>query len=219
MTRSVANRFVRWWTLILCTLGGCTYISVDPECPDELEVGASGSVWANEKNPGAIPIYQWEAVPSDAGTFADATVPNTDFTAAKEGAVVIRLMASDGLFRFLGECHLTVVAPGDVAVSLTVDPDPPIVGEEAILFCSSVGEAEAVTRGVEQVEGPSVTLSVLSEGVATFSPTEVGELTFSCTGETASGRPSEASVVTVSVVMPPDDTGDGDDRPSRPGRE
>lgn len=218
LTQVITSRFVRLWSLILCGLGGCTSVSVDPECPSELAVGESGSVWANEKNPGEIPTYQWEAIPPDAGTFADPAAPDTSFKAEKEGEVVLRLTASDGLYLAVDECHTTVVASVDVAVSLQVDPDPAVVGETAILFCSNVGEAETVTRTLEQVDGSPVTLDPLAEGVATFLPTEIGELTFSCVGSTDAGRQSQPSVVTVSVVAAADDDGDNDGRIPRPGR-
>ena len=48
---------LRWWTLCLLGLSGCTSISIAPLCPDELEVGESGTVRANERDPGAIPTY------------------------------------------------------------------------------------------------------------------------------------------------------------------
>jgi len=214
LTQAITSRFVRLWSLILCGLGGCTSVSIDPECPSELAVGESGSVWANEKNPGEIPTYQWEAIPPDTGTFADPAAPDTSFNAEKEGEVVLRLTASDGLYLAVGECHTVVVASVDVAVSLQVDSDPVVAGETAILFCSSVGEAEAVTRTLEQVDGSPVTLSPLSEGVATFVPTEVGDLTFSCTGSSETGRQSQPSLATVSVVAADDDDG----RTPRPGR-
>jgi len=234
LTRTATSRFAGWWIPILCIFSGCTTISIEPSCPDELEVGQLGTVMANEQNPGEIPTYLWEAFPADAGTFDDPTAPKTGFLAQKEGEVVIRLTASDGLYQMIAECRTTVVPSADVAVSLQVDPDPAVLGESAILFCSSVGETEAVTRTLEQVDGPTVTLSPLAEGVATFTPEEVGELTFSCVGATEEDRQSEASVVTVSVIVSPDgngndNTNDNDNgadnendnngrQPPRPGR-
>jgi hypothetical protein len=210
----VKNGCLNLWVGILLALCGCTSISVDPECPSELTVGESGSVWANEREPGEIPTYLWEAIPSGAGTFADPTALNTSFKAEKEGEAVLRLTASDGLYQAVGECRTTIVASVNVAVALQIDPSPVVVGETAILFCSSVGETEAVTRTLEQVDGATVTLAPLSEGVATFVSNDVGDLTFSCTGATEAGQQSQPSVAAVSVVTA-DDNGD---RPARPGR-
>ena len=234
LSLTLIGRLVGLWMPILCILSGCTSISVEPSCPDELEVGQSGTVMANERNPGEIPTYAWEAFPADAGTFNDSSAPNTSFLAQKEGEVVIRLTASDGLYQMIAECRITVVPSVDVSVSFQVDPDPAVLGESAILFCSSVGETEAVTLTLEQVDGPMVTLSPLSEGVATFTPQEIGELAFSCVGATEEGRQSEPSVVTVSVTASPngngnDNTNENDNgtdnendnngrRPPRPGR-
>lgn len=211
----VVCRFTFWWALTICGLGGCTSISIDPSCPSELEVGESGMVWANEQNPGEIPTYLWEAVPSEAGTFGDSSAPSTKFKALKTGEVVIRLTASDRLYQVISECRMTVIEPVDVAVSLVVKPDPAVVGDEAALLCTSVGESEAVTFVLEQVDGSPVTLSSLLEGVATFIPGEVGDLTFSCVGETESGVQSEPSVVTVSVIAASDE-GDEDEDDGRP---
>jgi hypothetical protein len=225
------SRPVRWCAVVVLGLGGCTSVSVDPECPNELEVGQSANVWANEKNPGAVPTYKWVAVPSDAGTFGDPTAADTTFKALKEGDVVLRLTATDGLYQWVGECQVTIGAPPapvDASVLLTVDPDPVVVGETAILFCSTTGEVEATTRTLEQTAGATVTLSPLSEGVATFVAAEVGDLAFQCIGVTDAGAQTEPSEVAVSVVAAPDDndntndndnnnTNDNDD--SRGGRD
>ena len=85
-------------------LGGCDSISIEPSCPAELAVGESGTVAANELNPGAIPTYLWQVFPSEAGTFVDEDEPITEFQAAKEGEVVIRLTASDGLYQVVSAC-------------------------------------------------------------------------------------------------------------------
>lgn len=232
MSLTLTSRLAGLWMPILCILSGCTSISIEPSCPDELEVGQSATVMANEQNPGEIPTYAWEAFPADAGTFDDSSAPNTSFLAQKEGEVILKLTASDGLYQMIAKCRTTVVPSVDVAVSLQVDPDPAVLGESAILFCSSVGETEAVTLTLEQVDGPTVPLSPLAEGVATFTPEEVGELAFSCVGATEEDRQSEPSVVTVSVIASPN--GNGNDnvndngadnendnngrRPPRPGR-
>lgn len=213
----MANRYARWWTLVVCGLGGCTSVSVNPDCPSEMEVGQSGSVWANEKNPGAVPTYKWEAIPSDAGTFTDPAAADTSFKALKEGDVVIRLTATDGLYQSIGECHVTIGTTVDAAVSLTVDPNPVVIGVTAILFCTSTGEVEAVTRTLEQNSGVSVTLSPLSEGVATFVAAEVGDLTFQCVGTTDAGQQTEPSEVTVSAVAPPTDNDNTNDNSADDG--
>ncbi len=200
----------------LCILTGCTGISIAPSCPAELEVGQSGTVWANEEDSGAVPTYLWEAVPSDAGTFADPAAPVTSFQALKEGEVTIRLTATDGLFQAVSQCQTTVIAEALAVVSLEVEPDPVVVEGAGILSCSSVGEAAAVTFTLEQLDGTPVTLMPLAEGVALFTPTEAGELTFRCVGTTEDGRASEPSDLIVSVTEPPDDT-DGDG-PPRTGR-
>lgn len=210
--------------LMLTVAGGCTSISVAPSCPSELELGESGSVWANEQNPGGIPSYKWEVLPAGAGTFADSAKANTSFHAEQPGDAVLRLTASDGLFQVVGECRLTIQGVSGVAVSLSVDPDPIVIGGTAILFCASVGETQAVTRTLEQTDGDTVTLSPISEGVATFIPDQIGDLSFSCTGESEAGDRGPPSTVSVSVVAAADgnandNTNDNGDRdPPRSGR-
>ncbi len=206
----------------LCLLAGCSGISIAPSCPAELEVGQSGTVWANEENTGAVPTYLWEALPSDAGTFADPTAPVTSFQGSQEGEVTLRLTATDGLFQAVSQCRTLVVAEAIAAVSLGVEPDPVVVEGMGILSCTSVGDAEAVTFTFEQLDGTPVTLGQLAEGVAMFTAPEAGELTFRCFGMTEDGRVSEPSDLIVSVIDPPDTTDDenGDDggRPPRTGR-
>ena len=220
MTRKAAHLPVQWAVPVLSMLAGCTSISVTPACPEELEVGQSVTVRANEENPGAVPTYLWEMFPPDAGEFADPSGPVTSFQAAKEGEVTIRLTASDGLYQVVAECQTSVIATTSVAVSLTADPDPAVVGSATILSCSSVGETAAMTRTIEQLDGATVSLTVGGEGVATFTPDEVGELTFQCIGTGEDGRRSAPTVLTVSVIPAPDDTdnANGDRRPPRTGR-
>ena len=91
-------------TVVAIALGGCDSISIQPSCPVELAVGESGTVAANEQNPGAIPNYLWQVFPPDAGTFTDPQVPVTEFTALKEGEVVIRLTAGDGIYQVVSAC-------------------------------------------------------------------------------------------------------------------
>lgn len=220
LRRSINSRMARWGALSVWSLTGCIRISIAPSCPEELEVGQSGMVAANERNPGAIPTYRWEVFPPEAGVFLDPQMPVTMLESRQEGEVVIRLTASDGLFQVIADCQTTITTGSAVVVSLEVDPDPAVVGETTILLCSSVGGTEATTRTLEQIDGDPVTLTVLDEGAASFTPDEVGELTFRCVGESGDGRASEPSVVTVSVTSPSDDTSNenGGARPGRPGR-
>lgn len=206
--------------LALCWMlgvSGCTRISVAPSCPDELEIGESETLRANEQNPGAIPTYKWEVSPSEAGEFDPSDAPVTSFVAEEIGEVTVRLTAADGLYQVTAECHITIVEAGDVAVSLSVEPDPPLVGELATLVCRSIGETVTETRTIEQADGVPVELTFSSEGVATFTPTEPGELSFTCIGQSAGGRESEPDAVTVTVISPSGD-GDGDNTNDNDGR-
>jgi len=103
--------------LVLMGAGGCTGISVAPSCPNELAVGASAPLLANELNPGAIAEYVWEVIPPQLGKVTDPTKPSTMFEATSEGDAVIRLTASDGLYQVISQCQIrvagTAVPPPD----------------------------------------------------------------------------------------------------------
>ncbi len=202
MARAVRICLIVWVMLSVSTLTGCGQISIAPSCPDSLEVGQSGTVSANEQNPGAIPTYHWEVLPSDAGDFDNPDAPDTTFEALKEGDAVIQLTASDGLFQMIAQCPLTVTMTGltDVAVLLEVDPNPLLVGETGLVFCGSVGGTEAVRRGLEQIGGALVELTLIDEGFATFVTQVPGNVTFRCIGTSSDGQTSEPSVVTISVT-------------------
>jgi hypothetical protein len=197
------SRFLKCTGLTLCVLGGCTAISIAPTCPNELRVGESGPVRANEENPGAIATYLWEVFPPEAGVFADPTAPNTTFEALVEVDVVIRLTASDGLFQVVSECSTQVQGFVGISVSLEADPDPALVGEPVTLTCTSVGEIDPAVLAIAQVDGGDVELTDVSDGVATFTPTQIGDLTFRCVGESTTGQQSEAAFVTVGVTLSP----------------
>jgi len=202
-------------------LPGCTRIAVEPNCPEELEVDGLHTFRANEQNAGAIPTYKWEVLPADAGKFGDPDKPVTAFEAKEPGEATVRLTAADGLFQAIAECSIMVIETGSVTVSLSLDPDPPVIGDSAMLECVSIGGTVTETRTIEQTHGAAVELTFASEGVATFTPAESGEITFTCVGRSAGGRESEPSIVTA-VVFDPDDPGDGNtndnDDGRRPGR-
>src|SRR3990172_4818609 len=94
--------------LALLAIGGCTGISIAPSCPNELQVGESAPVLANEFNPGAIAKYVWEVLPPQIGRVIDPTKPSTMFEATSEGEAVIRLTASDGLYQVISQCQTRV---------------------------------------------------------------------------------------------------------------
>ncbi|HNQ23462.1 MAG TPA: hypothetical protein PKK06_10245 [Phycisphaerae bacterium] len=191
-------------------LAGCDPISVAPTCPGELRVGETIGLLANPTNPGAIPSYQWMVLPSSAGIFANARAENTTFQALREGQIIIRLAASDGLYQDVESCVVTVAGVVGLAVSLTADPAAAHVGDLVTLTCTSVGEAELTELSITKLEGPEVVLTEVSEGVATFAaPTQLGDISFRCVGADATGELSETALVTVRVSPVPSDNDNG----------
>lgn len=200
--------------LSFVTAAGCGRISVAPTCPDELGVGESGVVRANEENPGAIPTYNWEAIPTNGGTFANPTLATTAFQADREGEVKLRVTAADGLFQAVEECRVFVVATGQVVVNLNVAPAEPLVNHTVTLTCSSTGVVDATTRPIEQTAGTTVTLTRIDEGVVTFLPADTEPLRFRCIGTSADGERSASAAVELSASE-----AGGGEGPSRPGRD
>ncbi len=90
---------------LLC---GCTGISIAPSCPNELAVGESAPVLANEINPGEIERYFWEVIPSNVGRIADPTAASTRIEALAEGEAKVQLTASDGLYQVISFCTTRV---------------------------------------------------------------------------------------------------------------
>lgn len=182
---------------------GCTSISVAPSCPTELRVGESGPVAAHEQDPGAIPRYFWEVIPSTAGRFDTPTAKDTRFQALQEADAVLRLTASDGLYQVVAECQTRIRGVVEVAVALAAQPAQPRAGEPVTLTCSSVGMTDAVTRTIEQVIDPPppqiLELRSSGVGVVGFEASRAGTYVFRCTGINAQGASSEP--VTLSLVL------------------
>jgi len=195
----------------LAFAAGCDAISVAPSCPATLQVGQSGPVQANELNPGAIPTYRWEAVPADAGSFADAAAPTTTFTAAKAGEVVLRLTASDGLYQVVSKCRTTIEAASDVEVELTTTTTTPEVGFLVLLTCNSIGETPATTFSVTQTAGTAVDLAQVLVGSWLFTATQEGELEFECLGTSADGASSAPASLALTIIPPDDGTDNEND--------
>ena len=95
------------------SLLGCGRISIAPSCPPDLRVGDGGTVDANVQDPGAIPKYLWQVIPSDMATLDEPESPTTTFTASAAGEATFRLTASDGIFQVVSECSTMVTAAVD----------------------------------------------------------------------------------------------------------
>lgn len=201
--------------LLICLLmglqAGCgPMISVAPTCPEELRIGESGPVEANEVDPGAIPLYEWDVDPTTAGRFANATLNNTTFQALEEGTARLRLRAADGLFQVTAFCEVRVTGAAELAVSLTAAPASPVIGQTVTLTCASIGTTEATTRTIMQTFGPRISITEVSEGVVTLVPLIAGTPVFECVGMTDAGAASEPSELTLNVIDS-DDNDDGND--------
>ena len=64
-------------SVMLLGLVGCGRISIAPSCPPDLRVGDGGTVEANVQDPGAIPKYLWQVIPSDMATLDEPESPTT----------------------------------------------------------------------------------------------------------------------------------------------
>lgn len=198
---------------LLLGLGACGRISVAPTCPAVLDVGTTGSIQANVREPGAIPRYTWVAIPAGAGTFGDPSLPDTTFVGAQAGLVTLRLTAADGLFQFVDTCQIMIGQSAELSVSMLVTPIPPTAGQSATLTCLDVGDVAASTRTIVQISGAPVVLSRVSEGVYTFLPNAGGALSFECTGTNDDGTVSSTTILGVTVSG-----ATGNNGPTRPGR-
>lgn len=186
-------------------------VTLAPTCPGLLNVGQSGPVQANEQNATDTTVFTWEVSPADAGTFTDPNSADTRFEPTQAGEAVLQITAVEGSSEVVAECATTVQAVAGVAVELSIDPNPPVVGQEAVLTCTSVGEVAAVVLSVAEVDGDTVTpLDVDVPGVAPITPTTAGEMTFSCVGAALTGDTTEPLLLTVTVEPAPD--GGGTDR-------
>ena len=103
-----SGTMTRIGAVMLCATAGCTGMSIAPSCPKELAVGESAPLLANEINPGAVPKYLWEVIPSHIGRVTDPSAPSTRFEALAEGEAKVQLTASDGLYQVVSFCTTRV---------------------------------------------------------------------------------------------------------------
>ncbi len=189
----------------------CESISIEPSCPDQLRVGESGMVRANEINPGAIATYRWTVMPRELGRVQNANIKDTSFQALHEGDATLRLTASDGLFQVTADCVTRIRGTADLAVTLSSSPRESIVGRATTLTCLSVGSTEAVQRTITQIDGDIVELVDVEEGVVRFQPDVVGEHVFQCIGQSESGTRSAPAVLAILVLLMPTDNSNVND--------
>lgn len=197
--------------------GACSGIAIQPSCPEELQVGEQGFVFANEENTGKVATYKWEVFPAGTGNFENAAAPDTTFRSTEVGTSTLRLTASDGLFMVQSECRTRVVAVAAPSVTLEADRRDVGVGDQVTLTCS--GSDDAAIFSIEQVAGEPVDLTATGEGVVTFSPSDADTLVFECVGDADDGTQSDPVSITINVSAvadtgedtPPDTGGDSGD--------
>lgn len=191
---------------------GCgPMISVAPTCPQELQIGDSGPVRANEVNPGAIPLYRWDVEPATAGRFTNPALNNTTFQALEAGTARLRLRAADGIYEVTAYCEVRVAGAAELAVALSALPPTATTGQTVTLSCASVGATPATTRTITQTSGPRIRLNPVSEGVVTLVPLIAGSPEFECVGRSDDGRQTPPSRLTLTVAAPGNDNDNGND--------
>ncbi len=183
----------------LMAVVGCTAISIQPSCPKQLDVGETGGLSANQLMPGAVPTYLWTVEPATAGTITDPTLPDTDFTAAREGTARFVLTASDGLFQVISFCESQIGSGSGVAVSLSASSSTVVIGDTVTLTCTSTGSVEATTFVIDQVQGATIELNQVSSAAVSFAPSAEGVPRFQCVGQDANGVASDAVFVNITV--------------------
>ena len=189
----------------------CTGIAIQPSCPAELIVGETGSVFANQRDEGAIATYKWEVFPTEAGSLTTPTAPASNFLAEKEGDATFRITASDGLYQVISECPTRIIAFSNIAVSLAADSVAVDVGTSVTLTCETQRQIDSATLTISQVEGATVELSSSAQGVATFTPGSGEELSFTCTAQNGSGEQALSDPLLVTVTPAPGGQTGGND--------
>jgi len=195
--------------LALASFCACTRITIDPQCPDEIEIGATGQLLAREANPGGIPTYSWKASPARSVRIADSDAADTSFEALAEGDVIFTLTAADGLFQMIDSCSTRIVSAEpepeiDLSVALVANPTTVEIGGEdpsTLLTCTRTGDTPVATFVIDQTEGPTAVLTGALPGIAVaVMPSEPDIYVFRCIGTDADGNDSEPATVTVTVV-------------------
>ncbi len=192
----------------LFLLCGCFRITIDPQCPDQIEVGQTGDLIAHEATPGGIPRYLWQADSAGRVAIANDDEPDTTFEALRAGQVIFTLMAADGFFQMIDTCTTTIVPAGgtnpepDLSVNLIAAPAIIVIGvgdPSSLLTCTSTGTTPA-TLTIDQLDGPPAELTSVVPGisVAVFG-NQAGTYTFRCVGADAQGNSSDPATVRVTL--------------------
>lgn len=195
----------------LVFLCGCFRITINPECPREIEEGQTGDLIAHEGTPGAIPTYLWEGDPAGRVELVDEDQPNATFEAIRSGQVVFTLTANDGLFQMVRSCTTTITEPGggpppdpepEIVLLLVANPTEIVLGDEdpsVLLTCTNTGTTPA-TLIIDQLDGPPGSLTPVSPGTSVaVLPRQPATYTFRCLGTDAQGNRSDLATVRVIV--------------------
>jgi len=198
-SRRQVNHFIHGVTAAaVMVVSGCTRITHTPQCPEQAAVGEVVDITATVKNPGAVPRYSWEVIPSSSGTLGNADRLTTTFTPTVAGEVTLRLSAADGLFLYVDSCVINVF-DANVEVSLLVNPEQAVIGNSVLLTCTSIGDDPASSFTITQTAGETVELIPILPGVVAFDAVTVGTFTFECVGESPGGIASDPVSGTVTV--------------------
>lgn len=210
MTRTEQYSISSWLRamvpLILFYSDGCIRITVNPQCPEQMEVGQVGGLIANEHNTGAIPTYSWVAVPAGRVDIEDPQAPDTTFEALRPGTVEFTLTAADGLFQMIDTCTTVIGSSGpdiDLEVRLTASPTTVEPNGSTLLTCTSTGDTPVVSYTIDQLDGPFTEITEAIPGVSVVEfASAPGTYTFRCIGEDSDGNQSDPATVEVMLVRP-----------------
>jgi len=197
--RQLANHAFGIGVSAVLALGGCTRITHSPQCPQQAGVGETVNIGAVVANPGAVPRYLWEVIPTGAGTFADEHSVVTTFTPSAAGQITLQLGAADGLFMYINQCIVEVISARP-EVSLLVNPEEAVIGNSVLMTCTSVGDEPAAGFTITQTTGETVELTPILPGIVAFDADTVGTFTFECVGTSTNGVASEPVVGTTTVT-------------------
>lgn len=185
---------------------GCFRITINPQCPDQIEEGLTGALIANQESAGAIATYLWEARPESRVSIANPDEPETAFVAERAGTVTFTLTASDGLFQMIDTCTTVITTPDsgepELSVNLVANPMLITLGTDeasTLLTCVNTGTTSA-TLTIDQLDGAPTELTPVLPGISVAEfPSAAGVYTFRCIGTDSEGNRSEPSVVRVTV--------------------
>ncbi|MFH0981645.1 MAG: peptidylprolyl isomerase [Planctomycetota bacterium] len=182
--------------------GTTTELKVSITGPASIAPDEAGELRAMVETEGAF-TYLWEVVTDQAVTFESPDQPETGFTIAESGTVVVRVTVRDEAAHAVGAAEWTIEAVSEGGLTVTASGPSSVAVDEMVAVSASVSNAEGEVTYSWTVTDGEAELTDADKQTVSVRPTAVGRLAVQVEVTDTAGNTADAEyMVTITEELP-----------------